>query len=96
MSFGDISSSDAVIKAIEECRRKGEKKFLRKYGFGKARKYFLYYEGECYPSKAIMGVAHKYQFPCQGPLIWDEFPGGKNTVVPKLEKLKFTVRVGDC
>jgi hypothetical protein len=42
--------------------------FMSKYGFGRARSYFLEIDGKRYDSKAIMGAAHGYQFPGFGPL----------------------------
>ena len=38
--FDDINR-DHVIAAIQECVRTGEREFLRKYGFGKAKRYVL-------------------------------------------------------
>ena len=92
MAFGDISDAAAVHEAIEEYDRLGETAFLEKYGYGAAQKYLLVVDGKAYDSKAILGVAHGYQFPQEGALDSGEFSGGAATVVPKLEKLEFTVR----
>ena len=92
MAFGDISDAAAVHEAIEEYDRLGETAFLEKYGYGAAQKYLLVVDGKAYDSKAILGVAHGYQFREKGPLDSGEFSGGAATVVPKLEKLGFTVR----
>jgi 5-methylcytosine-specific restriction protein A len=91
MAFADLSSRDAVTQAIAECDRLGRETFLTKYGFGKAREYFLVIDGQRYDSKAIVGVAHAYQFPDSGPLHPDDFTGGDATVKAKLEELGFTV-----
>jgi 5-methylcytosine-specific restriction protein A len=91
LSFKDITSSNAVLKAIKECKNLGEAKFLEKYGFGKPLSYFLEFENTLYPSKAVMGVAHKYQFPSKGSLEWSDFSGGEKTVRKKLEKMGFKV-----
>lgn len=91
MAFKDITSRSAVLKVVQECNSLGEDEFLQKYGFGKPRSYFLQFEEKLYPSKAIIGVAHKYQFPSEGPLEWSDFSGGENTVQRKLEKMGFKV-----
>ena len=94
MSFSDISSRDAILDAVEEFDQIGRVAFLAKYGYGRAREYLLVYNGCLYDSKAIVGVAHGYEYPHKGPLKFDEFVGGKHTVKPKLEQLGFKVRVG--
>lgn len=95
MSFGEPISRDAVLKAIEEFDRLGQEAFLRKYAFGPARSYFLIHEGRHYPSKAIVGAAHGYQYPTKGPLSAAEFSGGEATVKQKLKSLGFTVTSPD-
>ena len=42
----------------------------------RARAYFLYENGRYYDSKAIVGVAHGYEFPEEGPLHPADFSGG--------------------
>lgn len=93
MPLGDLTSQDAVLRAIAEFDRLGQDAFLKKYGFGRARSYFLDYNGRRYDSKAIAGVAYGYQFPSDGPLKAAQFSGGNNTVRAKLEELGFEVRV---
>ena len=93
MPLGDISSRAAILQAVAEFDREGQKAFLSKYGFGPAHRYFLAYGDKLYDSKAIVGVAHGYQFPEQGPLQAGEFSGGDQTVREKLEELGFTVKV---
>jgi hypothetical protein len=93
MTYRDITSRSAVLKAIEEYDRLGQVPFLDRYGFGKARRYFLIYGGRMYDSKAIIGVAFGYQFPGLGPLTSGDFSGGEATVQRKLEELGFEVRV---
>ena len=80
MSLADITSRQAVLDAIAECDRLGRAAFLEQYGFRPAREYFLVENGRDYDSKAIVGVAHKYQFPEQGPLRATDFSGGYATV----------------
>jgi len=91
MVLSDLTSREAVLRAIEECDKLRRGAFLAKYGFGPARDYVLVHEGKEYDSKAIAGVAHGYQHPHLGPLRSSEFHGGKDTVKPLLERLGFKV-----
>jgi putative restriction endonuclease len=95
MALTDISDSNAVRAAVEECKKLGEDDFLKRYGFGRAHSYFLIVDGERYPSKAVLGVAHGIQFPDAGQLKSIEFTGGEATVRKKLNALGFTVEVDD-
>lgn len=98
VALKDITSRQAIRDAIAEHDRIGRKAFLAKYGFKPAKNFLLvirepdYRE---YDSKAIVGVAHGYQFPNAGPLqaLDPNFRGGKDTVQPLLERLGFEVRV---
>jgi HNH endonuclease len=90
MSLRDITDP-AVRSAIEEFRRLGRDSFLARYGFGRARDYFLLDEGERFDSKAIAAAAHGIQFPHAGPLKADPFSGGDITVRRKLKELGFVV-----
>jgi putative restriction endonuclease len=94
MSLADINTRQAVLAAIAEYDALGQATFLAKYGFGAARSYFLLHDGRRYDSKAIMGAAHGYAFPAQGPLRAADFSGGEATVARKLEQLGFTVERG--
>ncbi len=91
MSLSDLTDRNAVILAIHECNEMGRRQFLKKYGFGYARSYFLHYKREEYDSKAIVGVAYGNQFPEQGPLLSKQFSGGEDTVARKLRSLGFQV-----
>jgi len=51
-------------------------RFLNRYGFGHVREFTLRYHGLEYDSKAIVGVAHGYQFSEAGPLKSSAFSGG--------------------
>ncbi|MGX9120307.1 HNH endonuclease [Mesorhizobium sp. BHbsci] len=82
-------TTTAVKAAIEEYDRLGKAEFLRRYGFGAARDYFLVFEGRNYDSKAIFGVAHKYAG--EEALSADRFTGGKSYVAKKLRGLGFDV-----
>src|SRR5437867_3354561 len=96
MGLGELTSRDAVLAAIREFDDLGGKAFLRKYGFGPARDYALVHDGKQYDSKAIVGAAHGFEHPADGPLRSDAFSGGTATVVRKLESLGFEVaRIGE-
>ena len=91
MTLGDVTSRDAVFAAVTEFDQLGRLGFLEKYGFGKARSYFLVHEGGHYDSKAIVGSAHGHQYPDRGPLTHDTFSGGEQTVAALLRGLGFEV-----
>ena len=89
-NLSQLTSRDAVIAAIHEYDQLGKKAFLKKYGFGEARSYFLIHDEKEYDSKAIAGVAYKNQF---GTLLAAaDFSGGHATVQKKLNSLGFVVR----
>jgi putative restriction endonuclease len=91
MSLAHLTSAVAVSSAIEEFNRLGRDEFLRKYGFGESRQYFLLVGGRKYDSKAIAGAAHGYQFPKIGPLTPAMFSGGKAGAARRLRELGFQV-----
>lgn len=93
MSFSELNEGDAVRRAVEEFDSLGREAFLERYGFGRSKEYFLDWNGKLYDSKAIVGVAHKYQFPEQGALTPGDFSAGEITVKRKLESLGFFVQV---
>jgi 5-methylcytosine-specific restriction protein A len=79
-----------VLKAIAEHNEMGREAFLEEYHFGKARSYVLVHEGQEYDSKAIAGVAHKWD---QGrALAPGEFSGGKDHAAAWLKRLGFQVK----
>lgn len=93
MPLSELTSPEAVRSAAAEYDRIGQDEFFAKYGFGKAREYFLQIGDKLYDSKAIAGAAYGYQFPDRGPLTSRDFGGGEATVRAKLEELRFTVVV---
>jgi 5-methylcytosine-specific restriction protein A len=89
-NLSQLTSREAIISAIHEYDLLGKKAFLKKYGFGEARSYFLIHDEKEYDSKAIAGVAYKNQF---GTLLSSaDFSGGHATVQKKLNSLGFVVR----
>jgi MrcB-like, N-terminal domain/AAA domain (dynein-related subfamily) len=95
MSLELLSDPAAVDAAMDEYDSLGSDGFLKKYGYGRSRTYFVVREGRLYDSKAIAGVAVGKQHPDRGPLRADEFSGGELTVRPKLESLGFSFFGGD-
>ncbi|UVK38726.1 HNH endonuclease [Mesorhizobium sp. AR10] len=91
MSLSDLTRS-AVELAIAEYDEIGPERFLEKYGFAKARKYFLVIGNREYHSKAIAGAAHGYLPGQSMPLRSIDFSGGENTVAHVLDNLGFVVR----
>jgi hypothetical protein len=80
---------DHVRQAIEECDELGSVRFLRKYGFGEARRYVLWHDGKAYDSKAILGVAQRYATGTAASSA--EFSGGRQGAALKLRDLGLDV-----
>ena len=53
MSLADLTREAALAEAATV----GRSEFLKRYGFGPAREYFVLWDGARYDSKAIPGVA---------------------------------------
>ncbi|TDH60285.1 HNH endonuclease [Dankookia rubra] len=88
-----LESREAVLRAIEEHDRLGQAEFLARYGYGEPDRYWIEHGGTLYPSKALLGVAWRYDGPGRRPLLPIQFSGGKDTVQPKAEQLGFRVVV---
>jgi len=82
---------EAVLRAIAEYDELGRTAFLKRYGYRKARSYFLRFEGKEYDSKAVVGAARGYADSAAGPLKAAEFSGGDATVAQLLERLGFEI-----
>ena len=94
MAIARLTDRTAVLETLAEYDRLGREAFLRPRGFGHATKYMLRYEGRCYDSKAIAGVAYGRQFPEEGTL--KKLHGGGRTTA-SLRRLGFKiVGVEDC
>jgi 5-methylcytosine-specific restriction enzyme A len=91
MALRDLTSREAVIRAIAEYDRVGAEEFLRANHFGPALTYFVVWDGRRYDSKAIAGVAHNYERRDLETLTTDSFTGGEATVAKKLRDLGFEV-----
>ena len=90
MALRDVTAR-GVQRAMAEFNEIGRDEFLARYGFGKARDYFLIHGGIRYDSKAIVGVAHGYDRPDLGALKRSDFSGGDATVARHLESLGLDV-----
>lgn len=88
----------SVQLALDEFIRLGREPFLKKYGFGPAREYFVVDPKSGLPcdSKAVAGAAYGLRFPNEGPLRPDQFSGGQATVVRVLRRLGFDFVVGEA
>ncbi len=82
-----------VLAAIEECNRLGSREFLSRYGFGRARVSQLWFRGEEYDPKAILGVA--YLTATGVPPAREEYRGDENGAVRVLSGLGFDVVVDE-
>ncbi|MFZ5746126.1 MAG: hypothetical protein ACOY45_00555 [Pseudomonadota bacterium] len=80
-----------MLAALREYDEVGRDGFLRKYSFKPSRKYLLEHQGHCYDSKAVAGAAYGYLSGAASPLRWDEFSGGRGTVVPLMRRLGFAI-----
>jgi MoxR-like ATPase len=67
----------------------GREAFLTKYGFGRARRYFVRRDGKYYDSKAIVGAAVGFEHPDRGPMASSEFSGGELGARARLAALGF-------
>ncbi|MCX5168651.1 HNH endonuclease [Streptomyces antibioticus] len=89
MRIGAITH-DAVLKAIAEYDQLGRTEFLAKYGFNESLSYVLVHEGRWYDSKAVAGVAHKWDH--GRALLPAEFSGGKDHAAAWLKRAGFKVK----
>lgn len=91
--LNSLTRRDAVLAAINEFSLLGRDAFLEKYGFGRAREYFVVdpESGRWCDSKAIVGAALSLQHPEQAPFGPSRFSGGEATVAERLRQLGFEV-----
>jgi 5-methylcytosine-specific restriction enzyme A len=89
VSLADLTRQ-SVEAALAEATALGGSEFLKRYGFGPAREYFVLWDGARYDSKAIAGVAHGY-LPGKFPLVREDFSGGEGSVARRLRQLGFEV-----
>jgi hypothetical protein len=80
-------TATAVLAAVGEFDELGRDAFLKKYGFGKSRGYFLQHQSKPYDSKAIAGAAHGKLGEGFEALAPADFSGGDKTVAKRLREL---------
>lgn len=62
VTVGDLTSREAVLKAMAEADELGRDVFLARHGFRRALWFLVEHNGRRYDSKAITGVALGYQY----------------------------------
>jgi 5-methylcytosine-specific restriction enzyme A len=87
MGLSELTAS-AINEALDEFDRIGRDAFLKRYGMGAARGYYLLRKGHRYDSKAIAAAAHG-KLAGLKPLRASEFSGGDKTVARHFRKLGF-------
>jgi hypothetical protein len=87
----ELTDPQAVLQALAEFDQLGRQEFLRKYGFGRAGRFRLIYNGRQYDAKAVIGAARGFQAPDRGPLRSEDFQSNARSVKAPLQKLGFTV-----
>lgn len=93
VSYSALTDRSAVETAIAEFDELGRDEFLARYGFRRARDYFLVTDSGRYDSKAIFGVAYGIQHGVA--LEWSDFSGGRTGAARQLRELGFQVEGGD-
>ena len=69
MPLSHMRNPEAIRRAVAEFEELGRDAFpLISTATGKAVDYFLVIDGKRYDSRAIVGVAHGYEFPEEGQL----------------------------
>ncbi|MFF0428990.1 HNH endonuclease [Streptomyces sp. NPDC004520] len=93
MRIRDLTSAEAVERALAEYDSTGGQAFRARYKFGSSTQYYLSHGGRLYDAKAIAGVAYGYQHSSDGPLPRDHFSGGEaaGSVNPVLRAMGFAV-----
>ncbi len=92
MSLSAMRDPGAVRQAMAEFDRLGREAFRHKYRYGKRTRYAVAANVRRCDPKAILGVAHGFEFPAEGPLWWKSFNGGQQTNA-KLQELGFRGRI---
>jgi hypothetical protein len=88
ITWSQVTRAD-VVRAIEEYDRFGPQAFFARHGFGPARTYLLCWNGPRYPSKAILGTAHKL---ATGQALGsDDFEGGKDGAAAVMRNMGFVI-----
>jgi hypothetical protein len=89
MTIAELTEPDAVRAAMDEFDGLGRDPVLDRYGYRRAKRYFVRRDGKLHDSNAIAGVAFALQHPDCGAMRNSEFSGGESTVVRRLAELGF-------
>jgi hypothetical protein len=92
VALDHLTDRGAVLRTFEEFDQLGEHEFLRKYDYRRSREWFVLWDSRRYPAEAIVGAAHGFQFPDQGPLSSGDLSGRSADVLKRLEALGFETR----
>jgi len=95
VALSDLTKT-AVDSTLAEFDEIGREAFLRRYGFGEARRYFLLRDGKRYDSKAIAGVAHGRIDQNHAMLKNSDFTGGEGSVATPLRRIGYEVVVDEA
>lgn len=90
VSYSDLTDRASVNWAVSEFDRLGRDAFLKRFGFGVAREYFLVVNGSFYDSKAIFAAAYERQHGVS--VSSKEISGGKGGAAGRLIELGFEVQ----
>src|SRR5205823_4551612 len=91
MTLGELTSHEAVVKAIRRYDELGAEQFLRDHHFKPAPGYLVRHEGNHYDCQAIAGAAYGLQYPDRGNLPSSKINGGPGGAARRLTQLGFTV-----
>jgi 5-methylcytosine-specific restriction enzyme A len=89
VTLADLTQ-DSIRRALDQFHELGRDAFLERYGFGRARDYFVLDRGVRCDSKAIAGAAHGF-LEGMTPLGPHDFSGGKDAAAKRLKDLGFNV-----
>lgn len=87
--ISSLTDRRAVLQAVAEYDRMGRDAFLDRYGFGRAKWWYLLHGRKQYDSKAIVGAAIGHQ--TGQALTAKDFSGGEVSAVRRLRSLDFRV-----
>jgi hypothetical protein len=91
LALAELTSPQAVEQALDEFDQLGRDAFLEKYGFGRARRYFIRRDGSTTTRRLLREPPSASSIQSEAPLRSNEFTGGEHGAKAKLEELGFDV-----
>jgi len=92
-AWDKVTDAEVVTALLMEYDQLGPERFFSEHEFGPTTTYYLVWDEQLYPPKAILGTAYEqYEFATGQRLASGDFEGGKTGAVKVLGKLGFTVR----